>query len=110
MKGQAERIENYAETKTSMSGARNTMYSGCKLQRNLTPFIDESSLGMSPTRVSSVGRRLQYGACTDEKHFPFAQKPGYTWGVGVRTKPRDWHLYAVKLWPRCSYEPLPKAR
>jgi hypothetical protein len=34
--------------------------------------LDESSIGMSPTRVSGVGRRLLYGAILDEKGLPFA--------------------------------------
>lgn len=32
----------------------------------------ESSIGMSPTRVSGVGRRLLYGAIKDEAGLPFA--------------------------------------
>lgn len=45
---------------------------------------------MTQTRVSDIGRRLFYAASEDEAELPFAQKPGFTWGVGVRTKPRDW--------------------
>jgi len=62
---------------------------------------------MSPSRISDVGRRLLVSAGVDEAGLPFAAKPGYTWGVGVRTKPRDWDYHAVKLWPRCSYDPVP---
>jgi len=69
----------------------------------LTLPVDESSIGMNHTRVSDVGRRLFYAASVDEKGLPFAQKPGFTWGVGTRTKPVDWDYCQVKLWPRCSY-------
>ena len=54
-------------------------------------FADESSIGMSPRRVTDVGRRLLYGACEDEKMAPFFEKPGYSWGVSIRTTPKDWH-------------------
>jgi len=45
----------------------------------------ESTFGMSPTRVSDIGRRLFYAASIDEAEKPFDQKPGRTWGVSVRT-------------------------
>ena len=48
-------------------------------------IVDESSLGMVNTRVSDIGRRLVLTAKDDEKHFPFAVKPGYTFGVITRS-------------------------
>ena len=61
---------------------------------------------MSPRRVSDIGRRLLNGAGEDEKMMPFAEKRGYTWGVGLRTGPKDWDRCQVALWPKCAYEPL----
>lgn len=51
----------------------------------VTCGLDESTFGMSPTRVSDIGRRLFYAASIDEAEKPFDQKPGRTWGVSVRT-------------------------
>ena len=51
----------------------------------LTEVLDESSLGMINTRVSDIGRRLILTAKEDEKHFPFAVKRGYTFGVSTRS-------------------------
>ena len=34
--------------------------------------LDESSIGMSPRRVSGFGRKLLVGAGTDEKDVPYA--------------------------------------
>ena len=67
-------------------------------------------MGMSTTRVSAIGRRLYFTSGVDEAGLPFAQKPGYTWGVGTMTKPRQWDYHAVKLWPKCSYEPLKRTK
>ena len=65
--------------------------------------LDESSIGMNTTRVSDIGRRLFYAASTDEAELPFAQKPGYTWGVGTRTSPKNWDYHQVRLWPKCAF-------
>ena len=55
---------------------------------NAFQFIDDSSLGMIKTRVSGVGRRLILTSTIDEKEFPFASKPGFTFGVSTRIKPK----------------------
>lgn len=97
MKGQTERVEESAQGRQVDNVLNGNTFKGY-----------ESSIGMSPRRISDIGRRLVYGAGVDEKLAPFAQKPGYTWGVGIRTRPKDWDLHQVRLWPRCAYEPLPK--
>jgi len=51
-------------------------------------IIDDSSLGMIKTRVSGVGRRLILTSTIDEKEFPFESKPGFTFGVSTRIKPK----------------------
>jgi len=48
---------------------------------------------MNRTRVSHIGRRLLSDALTDEAGLPFAQKPGFTWGVGTRTSPKNWDYH-----------------
>jgi len=55
-------------------------------------FLDESSLGMINTRVTEVGRRLITTSRYDEKDYPFSVKPGFTWGISTRSKPKDWDM------------------
>lgn len=74
MKDQTELIEYMQERRNIDRHASINEYRGY-----------ESSIGMNTTRVSDIGRRLFYAASTDEAELPFAQKPGYTWGVGTRT-------------------------
>lgn len=45
---------------------------------------------MIKSRVSGVGRRLILTSTIDEKEYPFASKPGFTFGVSTRIKPKYW--------------------
>jgi len=99
MKGQTEEIEYGAYNRRVDAVEEGMTYRGY-----------ESSIGMSPRRTTDIGRRLLYGAGKDEALAPFFQKPGYTWGVGIRTTPKDWDLHQVRLWPKCAYEPVPKGK
>lgn len=63
-------------------------------------------MGMGKTRISDIGRRLV--TCKEEDKNPFSSKPGYTWGNSTRSTPKAWDIVQVKLWPRCSYVPLPR--
>lgn len=45
----------------------------------------------APRRISEVGRRLLYGASLDEKDIAYGEKPGFSWGVSIRSVPKDWH-------------------
>jgi len=47
---------------------------------------------MVNTRVTGIGRRLFKTSRVDEKDYPFSAKPGFTWGISIRTKPSDWDL------------------
>ncbi len=69
-------------------------------------FIVESSIGMPNFRVSDVGRRLITSSTIDEKELPSASKPGFSFGITTRSKPEEYEYCKVKLWPKCSYEPI----
>ena len=76
---------------------------GCKSNFFLINFVDDSSFGMSPTRVSDIGRKLFYSAGVDEADKPFVEKPGRTWGVSVRTQPKVWDWDNIRAWPECNF-------
>jgi hypothetical protein len=87
MKEQIERITYLKEKSFIDSNTKRNEFSGCK-QMLFLYFLDESSLGMINTRVSDIGRRLVQTSTIDEKDFPFAVKPGYTFGVSTRSEPK----------------------
>lgn len=61
---------------------------------------------MVKSRVSEVGRRLITSSTIDEKELPSGSKPGFSFGVTTRSKPQQYDFCQVKLWPKCSYEPI----
>jgi hypothetical protein len=65
---------------------------------------------MTKSRVSPVGRRLLMNSIIDEKDIPITLKPGFTFGISTRSTPKDWDYTAVKLWPKCSYEPVQRCK
>lgn len=85
MKEQVERIEIIKERNAANALGIPSEFKGCKYFSFCNRLSDESSLGMINTRVSDIGRRLTLTAKEDEKHFPFAVKRGYTFGVSTRS-------------------------
>lgn len=72
MKDQKERVEVLKEKKKKDQTSVINEFRGCKFYLKVNPYVDESSIGMTQTRVSDVGRRLFYAASVDEAGLPFA--------------------------------------
>jgi hypothetical protein len=86
MKQQTEEIEFKADRKIVEKYQKIPEYKGCKLAFGLLMCLVESSIGMSKSRISDIGRRLV--TADDEKKLPFHSKPGYTWGSSTRSTPK----------------------
>jgi hypothetical protein len=86
MKQQTEEIEYKADRKIVEKYQKIPEYKGCKLLFCLLMCLVESSIGMSKSRISDIGRRLV--TADDEKKLPFHSKPGYTWGNSTRSTPK----------------------